>query len=195
MTVISEGRTVLHAGSEPMAAELVAANGPLAGRKFAIDAEAGAIGRDESCEIVLTGDQQVSRRHARIWCDDSLVRIEDLGSCNGIVVNGRIVRAAALRHGDIVTVGGTQFTVHAPSAVPDWSTAGELDPETRGTIVMRPDITTHSESVIDPAAREAAHAHVEILYRIGQDIGAVRSTETLLQQIVDALFEEMTPTR
>jgi pSer/pThr/pTyr-binding forkhead associated (FHA) protein len=51
----------------------------------------------------------VSREHARILVSGNTVVVEDLGSTNGIFVNAVRVDRQELRHGDLVTVGETQF--------------------------------------------------------------------------------------
>lgn len=70
------------------------------------------IGRDESCAVHLTGND-VSRRHAALRRNgpdpggsDTGVVIADLGSRNGVRVNGRLVSVAPLGLGDVVRVGG-----------------------------------------------------------------------------------------
>jgi pSer/pThr/pTyr-binding forkhead associated (FHA) protein len=51
----------------------------------------------------------VSREHARIVVAGSRVVVEDLGSTNGVFVNSVRIERQELRHGDLVTVGETQF--------------------------------------------------------------------------------------
>ncbi len=69
------------------------------------------IGRDEASAVCLTGND-VSRRHAILQIEPSSdspgssVRIADLGSRNGVRVNGRPVSEAQLGVGDVVRVGG-----------------------------------------------------------------------------------------
>ena len=65
------------------------------------------IGREEDCSIHLTGND-VSRRHAVLRRDDTGLGVEvvDLGSRNGVQVNGQRVSAATLRQGDVVRLGG-----------------------------------------------------------------------------------------
>jgi len=64
------------------------------------------IGRDPSCAIALSGND-VSRRHAALRRDGSGgTVIADLGSRNGVRVNGRQVASAALAAGDVVRLGG-----------------------------------------------------------------------------------------
>lgn len=63
------------------------------------------IGRSASCDVVLDS-ALVSRRHARILMSDAGLFIEDLGSRNGIIVNGTLVRGSArLSVGDRLRIG------------------------------------------------------------------------------------------
>jgi ABC transport system ATP-binding/permease protein len=54
----------------------------------------------------------VSRLHCRLTADasDQLV-VEDLGSTNGTLVNGKAVERSELRTGDVLTVGRVNFVV------------------------------------------------------------------------------------
>ncbi len=76
------------------------------GKRFAIGPAGAVVGRSRDCDVVL-GDSNVSRRHARITLDDaSGWTIEDLGSTNGVQVNGsRITGLHPLRAGDRLDVG------------------------------------------------------------------------------------------
>lgn len=58
----------------------------------------------------MVADPLVSRVHATVVSDGAL-KIIDNASINGTFVNGRRVARAALREGDVVTVGNTDFTV------------------------------------------------------------------------------------
>jgi pSer/pThr/pTyr-binding forkhead associated (FHA) protein len=51
----------------------------------------------------------VSRRHALLRRDGAGHRIEDLGSTNGVYVNGLRVRRAELVAGDRLQIGGASF--------------------------------------------------------------------------------------
>lgn len=66
------------------------------------------IGRSTACNVPLV-DESVSREHAVILRDADEFLIEDLQSTNGIRVNGKKVRSAALQHGDEIQVGQTQI--------------------------------------------------------------------------------------
>jgi len=95
---------------------LLLLSGPSAGLRYEIQEEA-IIGRSPSCEIPLTDDDQMSRRHARFTVVDGQVRLADLGSRNGTLVNGdRISTEVVLQPGDRVLVGKTTVLVEPPGA-------------------------------------------------------------------------------
>jgi FHA domain len=66
------------------------------------------IGRAPGCGLVLHGDNFVSAHHARVFHQDHQYWVEDLGSTNGTLLNGRRLDAVApLRKGDRLQVGRT----------------------------------------------------------------------------------------
>lgn len=62
------------------------------------------LGRLPECDVTLT-DPSVSRRHARVAEEGGVWRITDLGSTNGVKVNGERVATAELAHGDRIELG------------------------------------------------------------------------------------------
>ncbi len=64
------------------------------------------IGREPGVGGVALIDREISRKHAAIEPDGGGWRVVDLGSRNGIVVDGVPTVAAALRHGSVIRVGG-----------------------------------------------------------------------------------------
>ena len=78
-------------------------------RRYVLDGPRATIGRSKSAECVLR-DPNVSRRHAELRRSESGDwQITDLGSTNGVKVNGRRVASTRLSPGDEVTVGTTPF--------------------------------------------------------------------------------------
>jgi Protein of unknown function (DUF3662)/FHA domain len=67
------------------------------------------IGRSRDCDIQLA-DTNVSRRHAELRQEGASYWIVDLGSTNGLEVNGKRVKRAKLRSGDTITLGSTEVT-------------------------------------------------------------------------------------
>ena len=76
------------------------------------------VGRGSEADLRLN-DPGISRRHALITVTGTSeapkVSIEDLGSTNGIVVDGSRVNQARLRDGSRIEIGNTRMLVHSPS--------------------------------------------------------------------------------
>jgi len=76
------------------------------------------IGRGTEADLRVN-DPGISRRHAEIRVRASEagldVDIVDLGSTNGILVNGQRVREAVLSDGSRIEIGSTRMLVHAPA--------------------------------------------------------------------------------
>jgi predicted component of type VI protein secretion system len=79
------------------------------GRRNVLSGSRVVIGRSREADIVLQ-DPNVSRRHAEVRRDDEGWQIVDLGSTNGIKVNGRRVNNQPLSPGDEITIGVTDLT-------------------------------------------------------------------------------------
>jgi hypothetical protein len=79
------------------------------GRRLLVSPSGGTIGRSRDCDIVLD-DVGISRRHAEIRPGQDGWTVEDLGSTNGVLVNGRNTRGPQLLHsGDHVELGSTEI--------------------------------------------------------------------------------------
>jgi len=76
------------------------------------------IGRGSEADLRIN-DPGISRRHAQIRVDAAgpqvQIDIVDLGSTNGIVVNGHRVQQAVLQEGSRIQIGSTRMLVHAPA--------------------------------------------------------------------------------
>jgi type III secretion system YscD/HrpQ family protein len=87
-------------------------SGPNAGAEFGmLRASSYILGKDPNlCDIVFQ-DLSVSRQHARINVnDDNRVVIEDLGSRNGVLINGELIgERKELTSQDLVALGTTSF--------------------------------------------------------------------------------------
>jgi Protein of unknown function (DUF3662)/Inner membrane component of T3SS, cytoplasmic domain len=78
------------------------------GKQHTIDKRSVVIGRSKDCDIRLT-DPNVSRRHAELRQEGTAYWIFDLGSTNGLSVNGRRQQRAQLKNEDRITVGSTEL--------------------------------------------------------------------------------------
>jgi len=87
---------------------LLAISGQLKGQMFDLGPDGLAIGRDGANGIFID-DKSVSREHCVIRREGSRVKVQDLGSLNGTLVNGEKVVESALDHGDKIFIGNTDF--------------------------------------------------------------------------------------
>jgi pSer/pThr/pTyr-binding forkhead associated (FHA) protein len=66
------------------------------------------IGRLSANDVVLS-DPNVSRRHAELRLSDESWSINDLGSTNGTLVNGKPAKERSLTHGDLLAFGSSEL--------------------------------------------------------------------------------------
>ena len=81
--------------------------GPMANQMLPLTEEVTTIGSVAGVNIVLA-DPAVSRKHAAIRKVDGNYELADLGSTNGVYVNGHKVPKKTLEPGDIIRVGNTE---------------------------------------------------------------------------------------
>jgi pSer/pThr/pTyr-binding forkhead associated (FHA) protein len=82
------------------------------GGEFPVDSAPVTVGRGGQNDLVLSGDDFASARHARIERRGDGVWVQDLDSTNGTYVNGtRVAGAQRLDTGDLLRVGETDLRV------------------------------------------------------------------------------------
>ena len=89
-----------------------AITGQLKGQHFPIIGSM-TVGRSKSCEI-RTKDDRISRRHSELQLKDGLLKIKDLGSANGTVVNRKKINELTLNSGDQIQFDDITFLVIGP---------------------------------------------------------------------------------
>ena len=89
-------------------ATLVVMNGPEIGHDFPLRRSEVVIGRGEDTDVMLR-HREVSRHHAKIevihFGGETLYRITDLGSTNGVLINGEQLATHVLVDGDKIHLG------------------------------------------------------------------------------------------
>lgn len=79
--------------------------GPDAGLTYPLDVLPVRIGRGPEVQVRLDRDRTVSRKHADLFEEDSLIHIRDLMSMQGVRVNGLTVLEQVLFPGDRIQIG------------------------------------------------------------------------------------------
>jgi pSer/pThr/pTyr-binding forkhead associated (FHA) protein len=98
--------TCLFCGWAPVA-RLEFIMGPLQNQALQLTEEVTTIGSVAGNTVVLA-DPAVSRKHAGIRKVNGTYELADLGSTNGIYVNGYRVPKKTLEQGDIIRIGNTE---------------------------------------------------------------------------------------
>ena len=89
------------------------------GKTISIDRAVILVGRAADCDAIITSSRKISRKHCCLIQADDRYLIRDLGSMNGIRVNGqRVDREAEMKSGDQVCIGDVEFQFD-PNARPD----------------------------------------------------------------------------
>lgn len=103
----------------PADSRLIVRTGPNPGMVFDLTKEITTLGRDVATDIVV-GDPEVSRQHARLTRTPGGYVLEDLGSTNGVFVNGeRLDSPRVLNTGDLIGLSEKvtlTFEMSAPEA-------------------------------------------------------------------------------
>jgi hypothetical protein len=112
------GHTMIYSTAERVAGPVEEAARPyrgtpllmVGGKRVVVGPSGATIGRSRECDVVLA-DANVSRRHAELRPSGGAWVVEDLGSTNGVKVNGRrITAASALNAGDTIELGTSALT-------------------------------------------------------------------------------------
>jgi pSer/pThr/pTyr-binding forkhead associated (FHA) protein len=133
-------------------------SGTLEGQDIELPPDPQTIGRGSACNVRL-GDQGVSSKHAKIWCEAGRFFLMDLGSTNGTFINDKDVDRAELNDGDEITFGMTKarFVGDKPKARPAAEPPRPAAPARNGGHATLMEMAPEG-IVADPPRRSAAPA-------------------------------------
>jgi Protein of unknown function (DUF3662)/FHA domain len=111
-----EGHTMVYTASERLSEPLRepdsrrgTARLQVDGRTEIVGSHGAVLGRSRDCDVVLE-DANVSRRHAEVRPSGGSWIVRDLGSTNGVKVNGRLIEGAqSLKAGDQIDLGTSRI--------------------------------------------------------------------------------------
>jgi hypothetical protein len=90
------------AGARPGPTHVLVVDGP--GTRHELSTGRNVIGRGTEADIRLP-DTGVSRKHVDVVLEGATATVEDLGSTNGTLVNGRRISRQVLADGDVIRIG------------------------------------------------------------------------------------------
>ncbi len=160
---------------------LVCLNGPKIGAEYDLKQDVTVIGRGNEADVLLE-DQFASRRHAEVRRMDSAYQVCDLGSKNGIFVDGKRLELGAsvwLSDGAEVQFASTRFrfydpsaTLTAPSLIAVREPGLRIDPSTRQVYV--------DGVLLDPSL---SVKQFDLLWYLFQNRGRVVSKDEIAQSV------------
>lgn len=163
----------------------------------ALESDEVVIGRSSQCQLTIA-DRFLSRRHARIFRRDGGWWIEDLGSRNGTLVNGRVIEGTELLgEGDEVQISGSLLQVLSEAPISAIVTSERGLP---GHTVFRPasDLLV-SQGSIAPAERSSVDAlkrysdRLQLLNDLHQALSRPLALDDLLKMILRRAFDDLRP--
>jgi serine phosphatase RsbU (regulator of sigma subunit) len=146
------------------------------------------VGRSSKADLVLS-DRFLSRQHARFYRDGDAWVVEDLGSRNTTLLNGRpLATPARLSPGDLVKLSETVISVEGFDAS---GSRPKLDsgPKTSSsdTIVLR-----SASELVATAERESA-GRLKLLNEVHRALATSLTMEELLEAVLDRTFVHLGP--
>ena len=149
---------------------LIAVFGPWKGKRIELVESETIIGRDKSSRLWIS-DLMLSRRHCAIRRDGELCTIADLGSRNGVFVNGLPARERVLEHADRIEIGNSLFVfVSREEEATITSEHEEEELESRSTLTLK---VTDDPNYAEAASR--LRVHPNYLYRLVRNLGLEQS--------------------
>jgi len=143
---------VVSGRTSPPVAVLRVLAGPDAGREFGLPTGSTIVGRDRDVAVRLS-DPMVSKQHARIVVTDT-IEIVDLGSTNGIEVDGRQVTRAPLVDGTPVQVGDSVLAAVRQRRLSETAAASPVVELVRSPRVVPPVPEVVVEAPAPPGGRD-----------------------------------------
>jgi two-component system NtrC family sensor kinase len=186
--------------------ELLVIKGPDEGQTYVLKNDEVIIGRDQACQICFE-DRTLSRQHARILINGDNLTIEDLGSVNGLLVNGVRLNNSELKVEDRLTLGKVELLVR--TVTDDTSQVEKLSqPLSSGdepTLLHQPDDqqffqpsdskpgsvmnitqTLSSSMLMDLLGR--SHLSLGAMYRVTRIASSIFDLDVLLNKVLDETF-------
>jgi sigma-B regulation protein RsbU (phosphoserine phosphatase) len=168
--------------------------------EHASEGDSLVVGRAAGCDLPLA-DPFLSRQHSRFFHRDGQLLVEDLGSRNGTMVNGRLIEGPTeVLPGDVIQISGSVLTLLDRRALaPPAADLLNADSST----VYRPAadlLEIHDSGAAAAAAAqggEAALRHyaerLKILNEVHQALGRSITLDALLELILDRVFDHLRP--
>lgn len=151
------------------------------------DADSLVVGRSSKADLVLS-DRFLSRQHARIFRDGAAWMVEDLGSRNTTLLNGRpVATPMRLSPGDQLKLSETVITVGDADSVASKPSDDRGEATSSDTIVLR-----SASELLAQAERESAE-RLKLLNDVHRALSKSLTLPELLELVLDRAFAQLGP--
>jgi sigma-B regulation protein RsbU (phosphoserine phosphatase) len=152
------------------------------------EADSLIVGRSSKADLVLS-DRFLSRQHARFYRDNDLWMVEDLGSRNTTLLNGRpLAVPGRVSAGDLVKLSETVISIEGFDASSSRPKAEDsVRTSSSDTIVLR-----SASELIAAAERESA-GRLKLLNEVHRALATSGTLEELLEAVLDRTFVHLQP--
>ncbi len=146
------------------------------------------VGRSSKADLVLS-DRFLSRQHARFYREGDGWMVEDLGSRNTTLLNGRpLAVPGRVSAGDLVKLSETVIAIEGfDTAASRPKGEDSLKTSSSDTIVLR------SASELLAAAERESAGRLKLLNEVHRALAAPLSLEELLEAVLDRTFAHLGP--
>ncbi len=145
------------------------------------------VGRSSKADLVLS-DRFLSRLHARFFLEGETWYVEDLGSRNTTLLNGRPVASPMhLAPGDMVKLSETVISVEG------FDVAAEKPKRASDDVASSDSILLRSASELIAAAERESGDRMKLLNEVHRALATSISLEELLELVLDRAFAHLRP--
>jgi len=156
------------------------------------------VGRSSDAGIAVP-DRSMSRRHARVFREGDEWLVEDLGSRNGTLLNGRRITAPTpVRVGTVLRIGSTTVNVTEGAGKTPLTSAGiEFDGHTvfrsAAELLKEPQEISSGAVMVEGDVLRRYTARLKVLNEVHQSLDRALPLEDLLELILDRAFDNLRP--
>ncbi len=173
---------------------------PAVGEPFdhLVETESLVIGRASESDLVVA-DRFLSRKHARLFFRDEQLFVEDLGSRNGTLLNGRRVDGLQeVRAGDLIKVSGSTIRVQEEGRSTVETSQLESSALTGMTVVKQASEVLESEpsdtgEILGEDNLRTFAARLQLLNDVHSALSRSIELDELLELILERAFEHLKP--
>jgi len=151
------------------------------------------LGRSRSTDITIP-DQYLSRLHARLFWEGDAWLLEDLGSHNPTLLNGRPVAGrAGVGPGDVLRLGATLVSIEAVTPEPIAEAAPEASPSGifKSAAALQPEAAVWDQQ--DGEAARRVTERLKLVNEVHRALAESTHREALLERILDSAFTHLGP--